>query len=105
MFHVEHCTAPRFNPGEGKVGMSTTNPKSKPRLGRGLSSLMAATDLPIEVEVDPPAETAPGPVQPDAGSAEVSVTGTLDIPVADICPNPHQPRRQFDEASLMALAA
>jgi ParB family chromosome partitioning protein len=40
-----------------------------------------------------------------ATSAAPSGTTTLDVPVAAIAPNPHQPRRQFDEASLIELAA
>jgi ParB family transcriptional regulator, chromosome partitioning protein len=55
-------------------------------LGRGITSLI------------PLAETA---------SAEpgISTTVLADIPVADISPNPHQPRVHFDEESLAELAA
>lgn len=51
-------------------------------LGKGLSSLI------------PPSE-----VDPSAGASLV------EIPVADIVPNPHQPRVHFDEESLAELAA
>ena len=54
-------------------------------LGKGLSSLI------------PPGE---------AGAGETGETAVLiDIPVADITPNPHQPRMLFDEESLAELTA
>ncbi len=52
-------------------------------LGKGLSSLI------------PPGETKPG----ESGNGAV----LADIPVADISPNPHQPRVHFDEESLAEL--
>jgi ParB family chromosome partitioning protein len=55
-------------------------------LGRGITSLI------------PLAETAPA----EPGS---STTVLAEIPVADISPNPHQPRVHFDEESLAELAA
>lgn len=51
-------------------------------LGKGLSSLIP-----------------PGEVDPSASASLV------EIPVADIVPNPHQPRVHFDEESLAELAA
>ena len=54
-------------------------------LGKGLSSLI------------PPGESTPG----ESGDAPV----LIDIPVADITPNPHQPRVHFDEQSLSELTA
>jgi ParB family transcriptional regulator, chromosome partitioning protein len=54
-------------------------------LGKGLSSLI------------PPGETTSG----ESGDAPV----LIDIPVADITPNPHQPRVHFDEESLSELTA
>lgn len=54
-------------------------------LGKGLSSLI------------PPGEAGAG----DTGAAAV----LIDIPVADITPNPHQPRMLFDEESLAELTA
>ena len=54
-------------------------------LGRGITSLI------------PLADTAPA----EDGSA----TTLAEIPVADITPNPHQPRVHFDEESLAELAA
>jgi ParB family chromosome partitioning protein len=61
-------------------------------LGRGLSSLISVSDLPVEAELGS-ADSAAAP----AGSSE--------IPVDQIAPNPHQPRREMNEASLSELAA
>lgn len=56
-------------------------------LGRGLDALIPAThDVPQE------------PVEGDAD-------GLAEVAVADIEPNPHQPRSHFDEESLSSLAA
>lgn len=52
-------------------------------LGKGLSSLI------------PPGEATPGEIRDGAVLA--------DIPIADITPNPHQPRIHFDEESLAEL--
>lgn len=91
--------------------------KNKPRLGRGLSSLMSAGNLPVEAEVAPPAAeakprsaeatpaapVAPSPVQaPQAAPVDGS---TLQLPVSAVVPNPHQPRKQMIEASVAELAA
>ena len=54
-------------------------------LGKGLSSLI------------PPGEATPG------GGDESAVL--REIPIADIVPNPHQPRVHFDEESLAELTA
>ena len=60
-----------------------TDIKRKSGLGRGLSALL--DDI-----ATPPAASAPGVVR---------------LPVADIVPNPGQPRRQFDEAAMAELTA
>jgi len=54
-------------------------------LGKGLSSLI------------PPGEALPR----DEGAAAT----LIDVPIADITPNPHQPRVHFDEESLAELTA
>ena len=119
--------------------------KPKSRLGRGLSSLISVSDLPVEAEVEgpvipapttPPAPPAPlpasaSPAAPPVGRQEPapSVTATappapgeqltappsapvdvprgtpVEIPIGDIAANPHQPRRDFDQAALSELAA
>jgi len=71
----------------------TTDPKSKPRLGKGLSALIGEVgglDQPVREteESDAPAPT----------------TGVAEIAVDQIQPNPAQPRRQFDQEKLAELA-
>jgi ParB family transcriptional regulator, chromosome partitioning protein len=63
-----------------------TPPDSSRRLGRGLGALLA------------PAATVPAQ---DAATA----AAIQRIPIADIQPNPFQPRRTFDPAELESLAA
>ena len=104
--------------------------KPKSRLGRGLSSLISVSELPVEAEVGGEAEAAEAPTQdgeakpartredaPPSKPASIDLTepretatapavnpevprGTstgapLEIPIAEVVPNPHQPRRQF----------
>ena len=82
---------------------------AKPRLGRGLSSLISISDLPVEVELPSAPEasitlsTEASPLQTSASSpGQASPT---EVPVASVVPNPHQPRRSFDDASLLELSA
>ncbi|CAN5427035.1 ParB/RepB/Spo0J family partition protein [soil metagenome] len=75
--------------------------KSRSRLGRGLSSLMSVSELPVEVELPAPAEsTAVAPLPPAIASGE-----PLLLDLDQIVPNPHQPRRTMNEASIAELAA
>jgi ParB family chromosome partitioning protein len=89
--------------------------KNKPRLGRGLSSLISISDLPQHFDVSsavPLAETSAGPTKPLASpaspaapaSAAMTTLSSAEIPIASVTPNPHQPRRMFDDASLADLA-
>jgi len=80
----------------------STQQKNKPRLGRGLSSLISVSDLPVEAEIAPtPAvPTSHPPIPPSSHS-----TSPGELPIAQIQPNPHQPRRSFNDASLAELAA
>jgi ParB family chromosome partitioning protein len=39
------------------------------------------------------------------GTATPAIGHTIDLPLAEIAPNPHQPRRQFDDTTLSDLAA
>lgn len=99
--------------------MSEKTRKRAPRLGRGLSSLMSA----------PPRDTPAVPVMPDdtnvavaeadadsqvdsverSTSAEASESshdaGLQYLSVADLSPNPHQPRQRFDDRTIEQLAA
>jgi ParB family chromosome partitioning protein len=54
-------------------------------LGRGLSALLDEVDAPVAEGARP--------------------TGATEIPLELVKPNPHQPRRRFDEAELEELAA
>lgn len=108
-----------------------SNAKARPpRLGRGLSSLMARAvevaippapppkvpETPLAAppkaasvsQVSPVAVLSPTAVTPRATpiAPQVAVrpNGLIDLPVASIRPNPHQPRQQFDEAALHQLA-
>jgi len=79
--------------------------KSKPRLGRGLSSLISISDLPVQAEVKL------GGAELPAGSAgalpreSAAESPAIELPIAAIMPNPHQPRQDFNETALAELAA
>lgn len=72
------------------VTEQTTN--SKRRLGRGLSSLLAE---PVALQVSPVLSEP----TPDTGGITVQL-----VPVGDVVPNPAQPRRRFDERTIVELA-
>lgn len=83
----------------------------KPRLGRGLSSLLSS-NFPIEAELPAPVvEVAPEIAPPVAplpiviASPALVDGGTLNIPLDQVSANPHQPRRSMDEAGIAELAA
>lgn len=86
--------------------------KAKSRLGRGLSSLISVSELPVEEEVSgaaeaPPAAPAVAAAPLDSPPAAVSspAGAPIELPIDQVTPNPHQPRRQFDPTSLAELAA
>jgi len=71
-----------------------TNPKqNKDALGKGIRSLLQSIDTEMK--------TTSGELKP---SVVKSVTSMQRIPVADIEPNPKQPRKDFDEQALQELA-
>jgi ParB family chromosome partitioning protein len=80
---------------------------AKSRLGRGLSSLISVSDLPIEAEiVTPPLIlSVPGDMPDAAAPPDNRLANPTTLPVDKISPNPHQPRRQMNEASIAELAA
>src|SRR4051794_21651104 len=86
--------------------MSKVQPR---RLGRGLSSLMSISDFPIEAEVAPPQDSTKGAetqaLVADPPTAPMRETNPTELPVDQISPNPHQPRKQMDDASIAELAA
>src|SRR5438874_11490238 len=84
--------------------------KTKSRLGRGLSSLISVSELPVEVDL--PADPSASRIQPESpslsavpGAVEVASAVPMEIPTNSILPNPHQPRKQLDEAGILSLAA
>ena len=92
--------------------------KQRPRLGRGLSSLISVSDLPIEAEISaPPADqvadapeptqhsATPAAAQPAKGDRSPSAGAPAEIPVDAVAVNPHQPRREMNDASIAELAA
>ena len=91
--------------------MSTPQQKNRPRLGRGLSSLINVSDLPVEADLpsQPPSTTPMAPASAPALAAPAvhphQDGRALDIPIDAISPNPHQPRRSMDEAKIAELAA
>jgi ParB family chromosome partitioning protein len=82
--------------------MSKTD-RDRPRLGRGLSTLLSSPQRQETPAQPPPVavtiSSKVGPPTPDAAS------GSIEIPVRSITPNPSQPRRRFDETALAELAA
>lgn len=92
----------------------------KPRLGRGLSSLMAqpvAVDPEAAERAAPPVEDSQTPEQGDDGEATALSASSAESDAVDgdgpriryiavdaIAPNPHQPRQQMDAEALERLA-
>ncbi|MGC9455821.1 MAG: ParB/RepB/Spo0J family partition protein [Phycisphaerae bacterium] len=81
---------------------STANRPRKPRLGRGLSSLMSSQPAATEQDHQTDQHYAPEPAAQPHTPAETG-DGTRQIPVDRISPNPHQPRREFHQAALAEL--
>ena len=96
--------------------MSDKATKPKSRLGRGLSSLIS-----LSTPDDPPAQHPVIPAADVGGAVSAAASATLatpsdtyatafpgirvaEIPLSSITPNPHQPRRQFNDAALQELA-
>lgn len=88
----------------------TTPGKSKSRLGRGLSSLISVSDLPVEAEIALPAPVVEPSVtaigSPSTPEIALRASGApSEIPIDQITPNPHQPRREMKDSTLAELAA
>jgi ParB family chromosome partitioning protein len=71
----------------------TTPKQNKELLGKGIRSLLQSIDTDLK--------TSSGNLK---ANVVENVTGTNRIPVEDIEPNPKQPRRDFDEKTLLELA-
>ncbi len=82
--------------------MSKIQPR---RLGRGLSSLMSVSDLPVEAEIPPAAAEIPQAAPQSVPPQRAAHTNPTEIPVDLISPNPHQPRREMRDTSITELAA
>lgn len=90
------------------------NFKDRPRLGRGLVSLMgpgmnASSALPVQAEIPMHNAGESGGVRSDDLEAprrqEIPATASGEIELTSIAVNPHQPRRSMSEAGLAELAA
>ena len=99
--------------------MSKQGQKDRPRLGRGLASLINVSERRTpQPPSHPPvaahsSATSAGPASPassEKATIEVAVPAQIaggrgmDIPLASITPNPKQPRQSFSEAALAELA-
>ncbi len=81
--------------------------KTKPRLGRGLSSLLSM-DVPEQAAAPIPAipnSAAPPVAAPPAAPTAPTSGSVLELKLDQVVPNPHQPRRAMNEATIMELAA
>jgi ParB family chromosome partitioning protein len=94
---------------------SKSSRPAKPRLGRGLSSLMSA---PVEVSPTPPAPPTPEravveakPTPPRTAPADTQTNtdsqsnGLRHVRLDAVVPSRHQPRKSFDDKALQELAA
>jgi ParB family chromosome partitioning protein len=86
---------------------------TKSRLGRGLSSLISVSELPVETEVSARSVAnvkAPmgGDIREGRSNEVESPLGAVPaalVPVRAVEASPNQPRRSFDDATLQQLAA
>lgn len=82
--------------------------RNRPRLGRGLSSLISFSDAAIaavDEEAAAVASTGPSVVREVEPKPAFSNGQALEVPLAAVVPNPHQPRKQMNDGSLAELAA
>jgi ParB family chromosome partitioning protein len=80
---------------EGSPSMAQAQ-KSKPRLGRGLNSLIP--DMPVHREIPTP------PINGQSSPATSGAGQPLEIPIDSIRPNPHQPRKTIKENGIAELS-
>ncbi|NBC37965.1 ParB/RepB/Spo0J family partition protein [Novosphingobium sp. FSY-8] len=80
--------------------------RKPPALGRGLSALLGETRREEPVLPPPPGGgVAAAPAMPLRSEVAPRVGGMAQLAVADITPDPDQPRRHFDDSALDELAA
>ncbi len=80
--------------------------QSKPRLGRGLSSLISNSAAIAKNDSQYMSDTGAMPAIPSIdGRATIKTTSTepKEIPIENIAPNPYQPRKEFREEDLAEL--
>ena len=82
------------------------NDKGRSRLGRGLSSLISiSVDREDSANTSTTTEGQSRLAAPDTVAIESKApTGPIEISLSTITPNPHQPRRHFDDGQLTRLA-
>jgi ParB family chromosome partitioning protein len=83
----------------------STPAKAKSRLGRGLSALISMSDVPVDAAVPEPQVPSTSAAPPASATAPQPAVAPTELPTSAVLPNPHQPRKQFNEAALLSLAA
>lgn len=73
----------------------------KKRLGKGLSSMIAK---PVAVAVSGTEADPAAPVDRPVSAPSPTSEGLATIPIAQVHPNPHQPRQDFDPEALKTLS-
>ncbi len=84
--------------------MSKHDPRKA--LGKGINALLprrTAAEAPAQTPATP-AQSTPVATPPVSDSGPVANKDIRTLPIEKVTPNPNQPRREFDEASLMELA-
>jgi len=77
----------------------------KKSLGRGLGNLIGGgVAKPAQPDPAAPAAAATPAAPAPAPAAAPNALAVTELPVASIVPNPHQPRKEFDETAVKELA-
>jgi ParB family chromosome partitioning protein len=93
--------------------MSKQTQKDRPRLGRGLASLISVTDPHVDTPVPkhhdhqtPVQPAIPVVVQAPPPPEPIKLAGgtPMDVALTAIVPNPHQPRQSFNDTALKEMA-
>src|SRR6266550_7454004 len=78
VFHVEQCRNMKHSIARERSPMSTQQ-KNKPRLGRGLSSLISISELPVEAEVTSKPSSTLAPQSPPSPAIHSAPPTALTI--------------------------
>jgi len=80
----------------------------KKGLGGGLGRLLGLEETEMKSIADSPTADVTQPAEPEtpsaAGSSPAADAAAVTLRLIDVCPNPSQPRKDFDEESLAELA-